>query len=211
LASPATLADRPASPSPRPEPAPVRPSWSDGEAVRPRAAYNISNLDGTIQLGGSCSLSDREIDFASQATDRSTICPTPAGRSQSASAPALRFAWTHQFEPQRLGLKLRRNRVALASPLRPELFCSTKRIPADFADSARATPATRRRRGLRSCVCVLLRSTTANDVNRGHGNSKPRALLLESAVGLGTRWTKRLLFVFQSWTWSCQIPSMKNV
>jgi len=54
--------------------------------------------------------------------------------------------------------------------------------------------------GLRSCVPVLLRSMTANDVNRGRGNSKPRASLPESAVGLGKRWARLLVFVFQSWT-----------
>jgi hypothetical protein len=53
-------------------------------------------------------------------------------------------------------------------------------------------------RGASALRPVLLRSMTTNDVNLvRHGNPKPRAVLLESAVGLGKRWTKLLLFVFQ--------------
>jgi hypothetical protein len=57
---------------------------------------------------------------------------------------------------------------------------------------------------------VLLRSVTAKDVNRGAELEAPR-LVAGVCVGFGKRGAKLLLFVFQSWTWSCQIPSMKNV
>ena len=57
------------------------------------------------------------------------------------------------------------------------------------------------------------RSMTANDVNRGARELEAPRLV--AGVCRRSRKThagaKLLLFVFQSWTWSCQIPSMKNV
>jgi hypothetical protein len=46
---------------------------------------NISNEDGTIHLGGSWSSAFGDPISESQATDRSTFCPMPGGRSQAAS------------------------------------------------------------------------------------------------------------------------------
>jgi hypothetical protein len=105
-------------------------------------------------------LSNRRIDPESQATDRSTLCPMPGGRSQAASEC-----------PRTEAVLLR------------QLSLSNRRAPASSVDSASAL--------FRLLIAgdqgagpparpFLLRSMTANDVNR-HGNSKPRASLLESA------------------------------
>jgi hypothetical protein len=107
-------------------------------------------------------LSNRRIDPESQATDRSTLCPMPGGRSQAASE-------CPRTEAVLLGQLSLSNRCAPVGSLDSASALFRPLIAGD--QGAEPKPPARP---------FLLRSMTANDVNR-HGNSKPLASLLESA------------------------------